>query len=400
MPHAEKLAPTTTLRRALAGKKSRPRHLGVVTLIFPASNAIKSSVTMVVEVVYQRDSTLLSMFPHEEEGHIEDTSMEERVFDMERDTSHTNRNCGDDTRQSIHQNSILNCTGETEDEDDEIEEPGSFLFGDDDDEFHSPLNQSLCDDADVALVASSPASPPSQQKALCCVNDRWLDTSLQNVTDSFVSLCSSRPDEGACGVSDFAFKASETCSRQLQYQVELDLLHLLGCDSELNSHPGSLGQVAWFNTPLAIKAPAKGRPPVRRSDPRQRAQRIRRLRHELLGPETATVPMVSPTRSMDDGLDRWIGKGIDPIDPEDGYDSDPGEVLSSQEEPERNESWRETSLLDEEENDEEYHFYDGHRERIAEEFNMRMQYRGPRDEFDREVYEAVQVRCRVWRVLA
>lgn len=349
-----------------------------------------------VEVVYHRDDTFLSMSPHEEqqqeEGRVPDSSMSsQRTYDMGRDTSHTNRCSGDDTRQSVH-NSILNCTGETEDEDDDIVEPGSFLF--DDEDFHSPLNRSL--EHDVAIAASSPASP--REKALFCGNDRWLNTSLQNVTDSFVSLCSSRQDEACGGFTDFV-NVTETCSRQLQHQVEFDLLQLLGCNVPNAASASAAtfgGDVTWFS-PLLIKAPSSAamRPVVRRN-PRQRAERIRRMRNELLG-EASHV--ITPSRSVDDHpLDRFIGGGIDPIErqEEEGYDSDPGEVLF-QEQP-RNDSLRDTSLLDEEENEEEYHFYDGHRTRIAEEYNMRMQHRGPRDEHDREVYEAVQVRTLVFHV--
>lgn len=356
---------------------------------------------MVVEVIYHRDDTMLSMSPRRDdeeedrEERVAESSMasQHRMYDMGRDTSHTNRNNGDDTRQSIH-NSILNCTGETEDEDEEIEEPGSFLF---DEDFHSPLNQSLDHSftEDAALVtASSPTSPPSQQKALCCVNDKWLDTSLQNVTDSFVSLCSSRPDE-ACAFSDFV---NAPCSRQLQHQVEFDLLQLLGCDVPSRSATMKDGTI-WFASPLLIKASSNNsstRAPVVRRNPRQRAERIRRMRNELLG--TAQRHVITPTRSVDDHpLERFIGRGIDPIEQqeEDGYDSDPGQVLREHSPVSEQHSLRDTSLLDEEENEEEYHFYDGHRERIAEEYTMRMQHRGPRDEYDREMYEAVQVRSNV-----
>jgi hypothetical protein len=92
---------------------------------------------------------------------------------------------------------------------------------------------------------------------------------------------------------------------------------------------------------------------------------------------------------MDDHqtLERYIGEGVDAIEQEDGYDSDPGDVLKEV----RNDTLRDTSLLDEEES-EEYYFYDGHRERLAQEYNMRMAHQGPTDQYDREIYDAVQVR--------
>ena len=346
---------------------------------------------MVVEVVYHRDDTFLS-FPgmaEEGEGRVLDSSMaSHRMHDVGRDTSHTNRDGGDDTRQSFH-TSILNCTGDTEDEDDDVEEPGSFLF--DDDDFRSPLNQSLeVPEEDASFVeTASPAAPcsPTPQKSLCCVNERqwWLDTSLQNVTDSFVSLCSSRPEE-ACGFSDFVL-ATETCSRQLQHQVEIDLLQLLGCDDPTSG--GAAGDAIWFSPLLIKSSPATNTNAVRRN-PRQRAERIRRLRNELLGEHHTHHRVISPTRSVDDHarMESWIGRGMDPIEQDNGYDSDPGEVL--QETP--CDTLRDTSLLDDEETEDEYHFYDGHRARVADEYNMRALYRGPKDEYDREIYEAVQVR--------
>lgn len=342
-------------------------------------------VTMVLEVIYHR--------LEEDEGReiMERSMSPQYAYDMGRDTSHTHRMAGDDTRQSAQSTSILNCSGETEDEDEEIEEPGSFLF--DDEDFHSPLNQSLDQSFNEEVNVVLTSSPPSQEK-LCCVNDRaWLDTSLQNVTDSFVSLCSARAED-TCGFNDFAHSA-ETCSSQLQHQVEFDLLQLLGCDSPLKKGDvsGGLGDVTWFSpflikaSPLSSNSNNTSRPAMRRN-PRQRAERIRRLRNELLGSQ---YPVVTPTRSMDDHqtLEGFIGAGIDPIEQEDGYDSDPGDVLK---EKSRSDSLRDTSLLDDdEENEEEYHFYDGHRERLAQEYNMRMAHRGPRDEYDREIYEAVQV---------
>ena len=338
---------------------------------------------MVVEVIYHRP----------DEGELGDSSMSssQYVYDMGRDTSHTHRVVGDDTRQSVQSTSILNCSGETEDEDEDFEEPGSFLFNDDD--FHSPLNQSL-DDSFSEEVHALTSSPPSQEK-LCCVNDRaWLDTSLQNVTDSFVSFCSARAED-PCGFT-YVVNSADTCNRQLQHQVEFDLLQLLGCDSPLKKcgAPSGMGDVIWFSPLMITAAPTASnvnsntRPVVRRN-PRQRAERLHRLRNEfmLMGSQH---PVVSPTRSMDDHqtLERLIGGGIDPIEQEDGYDSDPGDVLKEA----RNDSLRDTSLLDEEENEEEYHFYDGHRERLAQEYNMRMAHQGPRDQYDREVYDAVQVR--------
>lgn len=358
---------------------------------------------MVVEVIYQRDDTMqvVSSQEEEQEGRVSE-NIHRVMYDMDRDTSHTTRQHGDDTRQSIQSTSILNCTGETEDEDDgDIEEPGSFLF--DEEDFYSPINQSLDqsfnNEEHIAFVDSTPASPTAaQQKALFCVNDRWLDTSLQDVTESFVSFCSSKAEE-PCGFPDFT-TASESCSRQLQQEVELDLMHLLGCDAPVSSSKGTLSDVTWFS-PLLIKASSspnntnglaeaasRASRPVGRRNPRQRAERIRQMRNQVLG-EAQPARIVSPTRSMDDHtLNSIIGRGIDPVESqgEDGYDSDPGLVLPA-------ETLRDTSLLDdEEENEEEYHFYDGHRARLAEEYRMRMQHRGPRDEHDREVYEGVQVR--------
>jgi hypothetical protein len=348
--------------------------------------SFRSALTMVVEVIYHRL----------DEGEAVDTcssisSSRHVYYDMGRDTSHTYRMAGDDTRQSAQSTSILNCSGETEDdEDDDFEEPGSFLFNDDD--FHSPLNQSL-DQSFNEEVHALTSSPPSQEK-LFCENDRaWLDTSLQNVTDSFASFCSARTED-PCGFTTIV-NSAENCSKQLQHQVEFDLLQLLGCDVPLKKCGASsdMGDVTWFS-PLMIKAVPTAsnvngntRPIVRRN-PRQRAERIRRLRNEFMM-TGSQHPVVSPTRSMDDHqtLERYIGEGVDAIEQEDGYDSDPGDVLKEV----RNDTLRDTSLLDEEES-EEYYFYDGHRERLAQEYNMRMAHQGPTDQYDREIYDAVQVR--------
>jgi hypothetical protein len=115
--------------------------------------------------------------------------------------------------------------------------------------------------------------------------------------------------------------------------------------------------------------------PVRRS-PRQRAEHIRNIRHELLFGDH----LIASARSFQQP--EW---DIDPI--EQGYDSDPGEVFPSVQG-----ILRDTSLLDEEENTQDYHFYDSHRERVAHEYQRKMHDAEPRDDYDREIYEAVQVR--------
>lgn len=323
---------------------------------------------MVVEVDYRPDDTLLSVSPHVDGNanpplnrNSSMVSYEHRMHEATRDTSHTHRDCeGDDTRdrQSFQTNrSILNCTsdGETEDEAEEEHEcvDRSFLF--DDEDFHSPLNQSLEQDEALPVTAASPVASRD-----CCVNDKqwWLDTSLQNVTDSFVSLCSSRPDEPCGNLMD----VTDKCGRQLRHQVQSDLLHLLGCDA-----PGD-----FWGAPLLISGNTK---PVRRS-PRQRAEHIRRIRHDLLGGNHC----IASARSF-----QQLEWDIDPI--EQGYDSDPGEVF-----PAVPGTLGDTSLLDEEESTQDYHFYDSHRERVAQEYQLKIHDAEPRDDYDRGIYEAVQVR--------
>ena len=314
---------------------------------------------MVVEVVYRHDETLLSLSRNDETEEQSTSVLSYQVYDMGRDTSHTHRECADDTRQSLQTNrSILNCTTDSEaedDEDDEDVEARSFLFADED--FHSPLNQSLMEDSLPAadegpvLVMCSPATPANA----CCAapvetkND-WLDTSLQNVTDSFVSLCSSRPDDACAGFASTVVNATNDYSRELQRQVQRDLLHLLASPD-----------VVWIAPLLASDdtATAKGAP-VRRT-PRQRAERIQRMCKELDGHFHSQAEPLAPARSMQHtGLEHWIGKGMEPIGTEqdDGYDSDPGRVFrkvpQSLIEADHN-------VKDKPANQEDYHFYDGHR---------------------------------------
>lgn len=335
---------------------------------------------MVVEVDYARpDETLISVSPHGDgntnaplNSNSSMASYEHGMHEATRDTSHTHRDCErDDTRdrQATFQTnrSILNCTsdGETDDEaeeehDEAEEEHGSvnrsFLF--DDEDFYSPLNQTL--EQEETIPATAAASPVAGRD--CCVNDKqwWLNTSLQNVTDSFVSLCSSsRPDEACGNLMD----VTDKCGRQLRRQVQSDLLHLLSCDA-----PGD-----FWGAPLLMSG--NNTKPVRRS-PRQRAEHIRNIRHELLFGDH----LIASARSFQQP--EW---DIDPI--EQGYDSDPGEVF-----PTVQSILRDTSLLDEEENTQDYHFYDSHRERVAHEYQCKMHDAEPLDDYDRDIYEAVQVR--------
>jgi hypothetical protein len=357
---------------------------------------------MVVEMDYRHDETLqsLSARDDDDDDNRNNSMMSCRQYDARnvRDTSHTHRACGNDTRQSIQQSfqtnrSILNCTsdGETEDEEEEHEQPGSFLF--DDEDFHSPLNQSLSlaqDEGVEVQVASiahvtvtpstSTSTPTAETKVASCGNDKqwWLDTSLQNVTDSFVSLCSSRPDE-ACG--NF-IDATDKCSQKLRQQVETDLVHLLGCDS-----PGDM-----WSMPLLRGKNTKHVHPVRRT-PRQRAEHIRKARHEHVMREEQQQQHsnnnLPSTRSY-----QHLEWDIDPI--EQGYDSDPGEVFSSSPPETYNEdTLRDTSLsslLDDDKDSENYHFYDSHREKVALEYQLKIQHEEPRNDYDREIYETVQVR--------
>ena len=326
---------------------------------------------MVVEVDYRPDETLLSVSPHGDDhtnaplnSSRSMASYEHQMIEATRDTSHTHRDCeGNDTRDrlSLQTNrSILNCTSDGETDDEGDEESGSvnksFLFSDED--FHSPLNQSLEQEEPHIVTAASPVAGRD-----CCVSSDkqwWLNTSLQNVTDSFVSLCSSRPDEPCGNLMD----VTEKCGAQLRRQVQSDLLHLLSCDA-----PGG----GWGAPKLLIIS--GNTKPIRRS-PQQRAEHIRKIRNELLGGDH----ILASTRSF-----QQLEWDIDPI--EQGYDSDPGEVF-----PTVQSITRDTSLLDEEENTQDYHFYDSHRERVAHEYQSKMLHAEPRDDYDREIYEAVQVR--------
>ena len=76
---------------------------------------------MVVEVIYHQSPVLPGRHEEEEGREVESSLSSQQMYDMGRDTSHTNRIMEDDTRQSI-QTSILNCTGDTEDDDEEIED--------------------------------------------------------------------------------------------------------------------------------------------------------------------------------------------------------------------------------------------------------------------------------------
>lgn len=372
---------------------------------------------MVLEASTRHEDKLLSVSPHETDMRQNVSMRSYQRDESQCDTSYTQRECRDDTRdafQASFQNSqsILNCTSDGEESDDSDageEEAVSFMF--DEEDFHSPLNQSLDHDHDqAAIMLVSTSSPSSTQAKLCC--DRpangWLETSLQNVTESFVSLCSVEPD-ASCGFGSFV-NATEKYGEQLRHQVEFDLVQLLGCDDSNDFDVFWVTPMLRGSTllPCATRSnpPRKNHPhePVRRNL-RQRAERIRRMRQELLGYDAAqllndSMPLV-PTRSMDEQrsspsaeLENW---GIDPIEPAtDGYDSDPGEVLSK--EGHTSQVLRNTSLLDdddeeqEEADNEDYHFYDGHREVVAKQYKQTTQVHQPHNEFDREVHESVQVR--------
>lgn len=375
---------------------------------------------MVLEGDIRHDDTMQSLSPHETDMRQNASMRSYQRNESQCDASYSQRECRDDTREAFqasfqNSQSILNCTSDGEESDDSDageEEAVSFMF--DEEDFHSPLNQSLDHDHDQAVFFIAPtSSPPSTRTELCC--DRpangWLETSLQNVTESFVSLCSVEPDV-SCGFGSFV-DATEKYGEQLRHQVEFDLLQLLGCDESDNfdvfwvlpmMRGSTLVPCATRSTP-----PRKNHPhePLRLSL-RQRAERIRRMRQELLGHDAAQflnnpTPLVL-TRSMDEQrlsssveLENW---GIDPIEPAtDGYDSDPGEVLS--EKGHTSQVLRNTPLLEdddeeqEEADNEDYHFYDGHREVVAEHYKQKTQVNHPHNKCDRGACESVQVRLRI-----
>jgi hypothetical protein len=236
-----------------------------------------------------------------------------------RDTSATCRDSSlDNTRQTVNTyNSIMDLTRE-DDEDDEEEE---------DEDWNN--NSVLFDDLQAPMAVE--AEEEEQSIRTSKNNKSLLGNFLSfNADSSFVdSLCPAVTTPDSCGArmtcSNQPNTVSSTCASQQRMQVGMDVWNLLGCASS----PGDLElEEIWSLRSQKVLQPIHQRP-VRVSI-KQRMQRIHRLRRDQwLGPTrhgvtiTTQPQLIQRASTMDDPLANLIGKGVEPIMPDDGYDSDP-----------------------------------------------------------------------------
>ena len=311
-------------------------------------------------------------------------------------------------------NSILNVTEDSDDEDDDDDDDDercsvqSFLF----EEINATPDQSLLlhpeEDSGANTVTSTvlPADSvmrqqqqrptPSSAVVACCSSRagnagtpsydnapqtnlmEWLDSSTTRLSESFSeSFCPGRDDVEDERRNGDDEALATTTTDQLQHQLEMDILALLGCTES----PTDDELAAWV-TPLLVCPTEIYRQPTtsvndnatrrpQRRNLRARAQRIHRLRQEQRRSSTSHITHSSDTASanalqtsqsvddsmimtlrnnsevpetevsfqetvasmllltVEDDLGKVIGNGIDPIpnlEPTlDGYDSDPEE---------------------------------------------------------------------------
>jgi hypothetical protein len=256
-----------------------------------------------------------------------------------RDTSTTCRDSSlDNTRQTVNTyNSIMDLTRDEETDDDDEEDDdwdnNSVLF----DDLHTPMEE--------------------EETGRRASNNSLLGKfpSFNTVTDSFVdSLCPADVvSPGSCASrmtcsNQRQSTASLSCVSQQRMQVGMDVWNLLGCASAPDD--SEMEEIWSLRTPKVLQQTHTR--PVR-VNIKQRMQRIRRLRmDQWSGPTrhgvtiTTQPQIIERASTMDDQLANLIGKGVEPIMPDDGYDSDP--EFSSSSSPVRG---AHTSLLDQVEED-------------------------------------------------
>jgi hypothetical protein len=216
----------------------------------------------------------------------------------------------------------LDLTKEEDDEDDEDDDWSNRNDGILFDDLQTLGQDYLMYDQDVDESSPIPTEPTSLLAKF----------TFDHVTDSFVDSLCPVVMKSPCSTPRFQTPCASTttntmCVPQQRLQISKDVWNLLGCsaapdDAELES--------IWSlrNSPI-VKAPGK---PMR-THMTNRLQRMHRLRRaRMSGPTRHGVTLAGPhvmERSYTMGdhhvLEEVIGKGMDPILPEqeDGYDSDP-----------------------------------------------------------------------------